>query len=490
MSNTKKRKAMKFIKLYAMVGAMALGAMTAVAQEANRSGYFLEVYNFRHQLNPAFAPEQGYFSIPILANFGVGVNSNVGINKFLYKLPNGDLTTFMNSQVDGDDFLSKLSANNKVLANMNLTVFSWGFRAFHGFNTINVSLRTDVGVNVPKDLFTFMKLGQNDGANTQYSFGNIRFSARSFGEIALGHQHKITDELNIGAKLKFLVGLGYIDAQVSQMDVTLGYDKWQVLAQGQMNIAAGSGLRVPTNQESGKELDKPNRANQIDYDGIDYDKFDIGGTGMAVDLGATYDMHNLVEGLTLSASLLDLGSISWKNNIFAETPGTQWSFNGFQNVAVDSDQANYEQNKLGEQIDGIFDDLEDCVTFERKSSGGSRSVALNATSMIGAEYVMPFYDKLTGGVLLTHRFAGCFSWTEGRFSANLKPSRWFGLSVNYAASTFGSALGWMLNLHPSGFTFFVGSDFQFFKVTPQYVPVGNASMQVNLGMSFTFGHKA
>lgn len=105
---------------------------------------------------------------------------------------------------------------------------------------------------------------------------------------------------------------------------------------------------------------------------------------------------------------------------------------------------------------------------------------------------MPFYQKLTGGFLFTHRFAGCFSWTEGRFSANYKPTRRFDMAVNYGASTFGASFGWMLNFHPRGYTFFIGSDHQFFKVTPQplSLPVGKASMQINLGMSITFGKKA
>ncbi len=64
------------------------------------------------------------------------------------------------------------------------------------------------------------------------------------------------------------------------------------------------------------------------------------------------------------------------------------------------------------------------------------------------------------------------------------------MSVNYAASTFGSSLGWMLNFHPSGYTFFIGSDHQFFNITPQSIPVGKATMQLNLGMSITFGKKA
>lgn len=480
----------KIIKNYILAILLTAGGIGMNAQEASRSGYFLEGYNFRHQLNPAFAPEQNYFSIPALGNLGIGAMSNVGVNTFLYKLPNGDLTTFMNSTVGADEFIGKLKNNNKITADINLTLLSGGFRGFKGYNTVTLSVRSDIGANLPKDLLRFMKLGQ-DGPDTRYDFSNLRVKANAYAEIALGHQHKINNELNVGGKIKFLLGVGNVDANIKNMSIGMGYDKWEVEAQGELNIAAGSGLRVPTNYESGKNLDKPSEYDQIDYDGINYDNFGLSGFGMAFDLGATYDMHHFVEGLTLSAALLDLGFINWKHNVYAATPATQWSFDGFHDIALDEDQPDFDDNKLDQQLDDMWDGLKDCANFERKSQNGSRTSALAATLSLGAEYRMPFYNKLTGGFLFTQRFAGCFSWSEGRFSANYKPTRWFDMSVNYGASSFGSSFGWMLNFHPSGYTFFIGSDHQIFKITKGIpLPVGKTSMNLNIGMSITFGKKA
>ena len=480
---------MKSIRQYMIAGLIVAGAFVGSAQEASRSGYFLEGYNFRHQLNPAFAPENNYVAIPVLGNLGIGLSSNVGVSTFIYKKTDGQLTTFMNSSVGNDEFLNKLQKNNHVSANLNMTLFSFGFRAFSGYNTVTVSTRAEIGVNLPKDLFSFMKLGMT-GPSTAYSFENVRVRANAYAEVALGHQHKINNELAVGAKVKLLFGLGHADARIKTMDVHMGDEYWSVRAQGELNIAAGSGLYVPTNQESGIDLDKPDQYNQIDYDGISYDKFGLAGFGMGFDLGATYDMHQYVDGLTLSMALTDMGFINWNNNQHAVTPDTQWRFDGFDNVAIDSDQPDYEQNKLEEQIDGIFDDLKDCANFERAANNGkSRTTALAATLAIGAEYKMPFYKKLTGGFLFSQRMGGCFSFTEGRFFANVKPVNWFDCSINYGAGTFGSSFGWMVNFHPKGFTFFIGSDHQFFKITPQFVPVSNANANINVGFSVNFGAK-
>ncbi len=58
-----------------------------------------------------------------------------------------------------------------------------------------------------------MKLGQT-GPDTRYDFSDIRINANAYAEIALGHQRKITDELNVGGKVKFLIGAGNADAHI------------------------------------------------------------------------------------------------------------------------------------------------------------------------------------------------------------------------------------------------------------------------------------
>lgn len=468
-----------------LVIAALLGAAQCVqAQEASRSGYFMDGYSFRHELNPAFANDHNYISIPALGSVNASLNGNVGVNTFLYKLPSGQLTTFMSPTVGNDEFLSSIKDNNKVSGNVKLTLLSAGFRAFGGFNTISLSARTDVGVNLPRGLFEFMKLGQQVESST-YSFSDLRLKASAMGEIALGHSHAITDQIEVGAKIKFLLGAGNVNARIDHMDVTLSDEKWIVDATGTIDMAAGSGLKVPTNRESGKDLDRPAEANQIDWNGIDYDKFSMSGFGLGFDLGAVY--KNVIPGLTVSASLLDLGFVKWSHNVKGQTPGTSWVFDGFNNVALDSSQPGYEENKLHTQIDNMWDDLKECVNFNRVEADGGNTQALAATLHLAAEYEMPFYNKLTAGFLFTQRFNGPFSWTEGRLSANVKPVKWFDCNLNVAQSSFGTSMGWMLNFHPRGFNFFIGSDHQFFKITPQFLPVGNANMNLTVGFNVTFG---
>ena len=103
---------------------------------------------------------------------------------------------------------------------------------------------------------------------------------------------------------------------------------------------------------------------------------------------------------------------------------------------------------------------------------------------------MPFYERLTFGLLGTHRFAGAYSWTEGRLSANLALLRGLGLSGSYAISTMGNSLGAAVNFHAPGFTLFLGLDsfLPLLEVTPKYyIPVKSWNTNVNIGLDIAFG---
>lgn len=479
---------MKATKLYMLAGAMAAGILAGSAQEASRAAYFLEGYNYRHEMNPALAPERGYFAMQILGNLGFGTQANIGVNTFIYKTPSGQLTTFMNKSVSSSEFLGNLSNTNKLLTGVNLNIISLGFKGFGGYNTLGISVKADVGMSLPKGLFEFMKVGQT-GPDTRYDFGDMRMRVMSYGEIALGHQRQVTPELAAGVKVKLLLGLAHADANIKKMDIRMSDKKWVVDGDGEIFLGAGNGLYVPTNAESGKELDKPSRSEQIDFGGIEYNSFGLAGFGMAFDLGATYDMSRFVDGLRLSAAVTDLGFIKWTGAAVGKMPGRAWEFDGFQDIAIDDTQDGYDKNKIDKQLEDLGDKLLDCLNFEKESKKGADTKALHATLTIGAEYDMPFYKRLSAGFLFTQRMAGCFSWTEGRFSANVKPTGWFNATVSYGASTFGSSFGWMLNFHPKGYNFFIGSDHQFFKITPQFVPVGHLNTNIQLGINFTFGGK-
>lgn len=472
---------MKKTKLYTVLAAFAMCGLSASAQ-ALRSGYFLDGYTYRHQLNASFAPDKSFISFPALSNLNIGTTGNVGLGSFLFPYgPNGKLTTFMNSSIGADEFLGDLKDNNKINANINLTLLSAGFKGFGGFNTIEVGLRSTTGINLPIQLFEFMKLGQT-GAQTVYNMDGIGIKSQTYGEIALGHSHQVNDKLRIGAKAKFLLAGAYADVKIDQLTATMSEDKWSLMANGEMN-AALKGLIMPTKAESGKQVENASEGTLVDWDNIDVDGPGLSGFGMAFDLGATY---KLLDNLTLSASLNDLGFIKYKNNIKARTQNKEWMFDGFHNISVDSELGSDDPLSVESQLESMGDELEDFASFHRESVGGNITSALAATLNIGAEYEMPFYRKLSVGFLSTTAIRGDYTWSEGRLSANIAPTKWFEAGVNGSLSTFGASWGWIMNFHPKGFGLFIGMDQVVGKVSKQYIPINNMNMNISLGMNILF----
>lgn len=473
---------MKRYILY-ILPAMLLSASigTSSAQELN-SSYFLKGATYRHQLNPAFINESNYLSFPVflLGNINIGAKANVGINDFLYKYnQNGyKLTTFMNPSVSSSEFLGNLHDNNKVNLNLRLTILSFGFRGWGGFNTFELGLRSNTGVNLPYGLFDFMKTGMSSEGVNHYVVKDLTVRSNNYVEASLGHARElIENKLSIGAKVKFLVGGANADARIRRMDISMSEDQWKIEAQGQIDGSLKGGYFTTK---------APNEEGQREIDGFEIKSPNVGGFGVGFDLGAVYKLDDYVEGLTASAALLDLGFIRWNNGVKA-TMKNSYTFDGFKHpIAVDPEGGN-DPGDIDNQLDQIGDDLEDFIKFYDNGTVSSRTTALAATMNIGAEYVLPCYKNLSFGLLSSTHFNKPFTWTEARLSANVAPLSWFEASVSYGVGTFGSSLGWVLNFHPKGFNFFIGTDHMITRVTPQYAPVGNANANVNLGFNITWG---
>ena len=455
---------------------MAVGC-SAAAQTIN-SAYFTEDYKFRHMLNPAFGNGQNYVSIPALGNISVNTHGNFGYrdvimsNPMYPSLSDKKMTTFLNPYISAEDALSGFSTgNNRITGDVSLTILSAGFKAFGGYNTIEINSRTTTGVSLPYELFEFAK---NTG-NHSYDIGDINAHAQSFAEIAFGHSRQINDKLRLGAKLKVLVGLGRADVKMRNMKADLtAEDKWTITGEATADVSMKGFSYVSEEKKYNIEGSGTyERVNDVDLDGVG-----VGGFGMAIDLGGVYEIN---EDWTVSASVLDLGFISWTNDMLAENRSKSFVFNGFHDVSVTSDRG----EEIDTKVDRYGDQLADFANLTDMGDKGGRSTGIGATINVGAEYTLPVYRKVSFGALCTSRINGAYSWTEGRLSANYAPLNWLDGGVSFAVNSFTTSMGWVLNLHPKGYNFFIGMDHILGKTSKEMIPLSsNASLTV--GMNITW----
>ena len=382
------------------------------------------------------------------------------------------MTTFLNPYISSSDALSGFSkGNNRISGNVDITILSAGFKAFGGYNTIELGARTSFGMSLPYELFEFAK---NTG-NKSYDIGDVTANATAFAQLAFGHSHQIGDKLRIGAKVKFLFGGARADLKMENLKADLtADDKWTVTGKATANVS----MKGFTYLESEEEYNDLQRGTYRKVDDVDIDGAGLGGFGMAFDLGGIYKIN---RDWTVSAAVVDLGFINWSNNMQATNRSQSFIFNGFHDTAVKSDHT----NSLDNQADKYGDQIADFANLSDEGDQGSRSTGFGATVNVGCEYTLPVYRKLTFGLLSSTRINGDHTWTEGRLSANVAPLKWLDGGINVAVNSYTASMGWVLNLHPKGQNFFIGMDHLLGKTSKEFIPLSsNASVCVGFNVAW------
>ena len=495
-------------KLIGVFFIMLVCTLSANAQFL-RTSYFMEGTHYRQQLNPALTPTKGYFNLPVIG----AVNATVGSTSLGYQ----DIIDIID---DGDDFYTKpdfmnrLKDNNKLNVNFSTEILSAGWYKGKNFWSFNIGLRTDIGANLTKNMFTFlneMETVEENWRNSNYDISGQQLNINAYTEIGLGLSRQINSRLTVGARVKALLGIGNMELKLNRvaMSANLPSDQqinqwssesyWNSMTPSQAaqaaqelkdkfnnyhaNLTVGAEL---TSSFKGLELQEEEGQDYVtDFD-FDSGKLGIAGYGFGIDLGASY---KILDNLTVSASVLDLGFISWSKSstkIASANPDPIDIKGSTYANMVDPNNPNTVMNavnQLQNDAQGYMDRVTngdvldyDMLQLEVSDAKESRKSRLASTLVLGAEYGF-FNNKLAVGVLSTTRFVQPDALTELTFSANYRPKSWFNVALSYSAiQSAGKSFGLGLKLGP----LFVGTDYMF---------LGKNSNSVNgfVGVSIPLG---
>ena len=430
-----------------------------------RTSYFMEGTHYRQQLNPALTPTKGYFNLPVIG----AVNATVGSTSLGYQ----DIIDIID---DGDDFYTKpdfmnrLKDNNKLNVNFSTEILSAGWYKGKNFWSFNIGLRTDIGANLTKNMFTFlneMETVEENWRNSNYDISGQQLNINAYTEIGLGLSRQINSRLTVGARVKALLGIGNMELKLNRvaMSANLPSDQqinqwssesyWNSMTPSQAAQAAQelkdkfnnyhANLTVGAELKSsfkGLELQEEEGKDYVtDFD-FDSGKLGIAGYGFGIDLGASY---KILDNLTVSASVLDLGFISWSKSstkIASANPDPIDIKGSTYANMVDPNNPNTVMNavnQLQNDAQGYMDRVTngdvldyDMLQLEVSDAKESRKSRLASTLVLGAEYGF-FNNKLAVGVLSTTRFVQPDALTELTFSANYRPKSWFNVALSYSA---------------------------------------------------------
>lgn len=452
------------MKRHIWLAATALLLALPAAAQNTYSGYFIDNYLYRYQMNPAFGNERAFFGFPVLGNLNIGFSGNLHLTDVLYNV-DGKTVLFTNPNISVAEAMKGIGDKNRIGTSNRIDIVNVGFKALGGYNTVSINARVDADFKVPGAFFSLAKEGIS---NETYDIKHIGAQANAYAEIALGHSRDITSQWRVGGALKFLVGIANIDARFNEAKLALGEDSWTATTDAEIRAnVKGMQFKHDVNDRTGREY----------VSGVDMGSFSApNGFGMALDLGATYRLN---DDWQFSAAILDLGFISWGNTLKAST-------NGVRTVDTDAFTFNPDDeadNSFSNEWERLRDDFAELYELTDDGKNGSTATSLATTINLGADYTFPLYRNLKFGMLNTTRINGSYSWTRFRLSANVQPVKCFAAGINFAAGTFGCEFGWIANLNLKGFSLFLGMDRTLGKLCKQGIPL-SSNGSFNFGIDF------
>ncbi len=452
-------------KIYVVL-ALLLATLTLGAQNF-RTGYFLDGYQYRYKMNPAFDVETDFVAT-VFGQANVSVKSPLSLKNFLFPAPDGNgLVTGLHSSVDDDVFLSPLNNKmNPLIAEHDLTLYAHGFRKDNIYHVIDATFRAGVAVNLPYDMFEFMKTGTLRRSN--FDMTSLLVTGHSWLELSYSQSVKVSEDFTFGARVKGLAGLSYASVRAKELTMNLSEDIWELHSDLSLEIAGG-GIKYGMVTQKGATPDAdPIETDQVDLGSFDVSRFGLmqpGGVGLAVEGGVEWKP---MEHLTVSAAILDLGCIKWFDSIYAKTPEVSFR---------------YDPMGIEEEPDkNAFNSLASIADFRRQDYKKNSWDLLTASVIAGAEYELPFYEKVGVGLMGMYRVDNLFHWGELRGSVNYRPWQWLSLSVSGAYNSYGWEYGASLAVHTKLLHFFIGSDALLQEVTPQFVPIGKLNHNLTFGL--------
>ncbi|WP_443914171.1 DUF5723 family protein [Phocaeicola plebeius] len=417
-----------------------------------------------------------YFNMPIIGSFNMSASSNV--------LGTSDIIDLMDSGSDlysNDKLFDRLKADNRLNVNLNTDILSFGWYRGKGFWSVNVGLRADFGAALAKDMFSMMRtmngfaLEDVAGTNQSYSLSNQTLNMKAYAEVGLGYSRRITEKLTVGGRVKVLLGLARAEMNINQFDLNLDVPNPQYTnyadyeSRGELSPSdwygahydySANGNVITTLKGGGMTFDNNGMIDNFDLDAGD---LGIAGSGFGIDLGASYKVW---DNLTVSASILDLGFLKWK-----ESETTVATVSGGDEVTINSE--NYDR-----YIGGDFLSFERFDFEEGSPEKVKTKTRLYSTLLLAGEYGL-LNNKLSVGAMYTARFAEPKTLNELTFLATFRPKNWLNAAISYSPiQASGKSIGLAVKLGP----LFVGTDYMFF---------GGNSKSVNgfLGISFPLGGK-
>jgi hypothetical protein len=383
--------------------------------------YFMNIPQ-NHMMNPALRPSNSiYIGLPVISGINVNVNNNfVNFSDVLIKgQPKDSIISFLHPDYNVDKFLAKIKDRNFIETESVIQLFGAGFSfGRDGYLFLDINERYDANIVLPGDLFKLALRGNEEFVGNRIDLSSLRADVKLYHEIGIGFSRNFTDKLRIGIKGKLLLGVATTSLNNKSLGVTVNDDySHNFDANVGINISGPVNVYMDSKHNIDSVVFDDKRLNTSFFTG----KKNI---GMAVDIGATYD---LTDKIVLSAAITDLGYIRWNKDVTNLSADNQFEFSGLN--MVDYFNGTKTIDEIGKNM---IDSLKNA--FVLSSSKKAFTTYLPFGISVGADYSVT--KKFSLGLLSYSRVISKQIREAVTLSANLNIGNALSTSLSYTASNY------------------------------------------------------
>lgn len=393
--------------------------------------HFMRQVAHATQTNPAFIPENRRV-MPLLGFANELTTDGVNYNVIVGESDGAPV-------IDVDRLLSEISPQVFFRNDYRMETYGFSVPIKKDFQfSFGHALRYHAYFKYPKELLQVLLQG-----NAQFIGETIDVSndlqLTGYNELRFGLAHQLTEQLSVGATIKFLSGFAdaSTDRNRQQLSLYTDPDVYQLTLNSDYVLNTASSIDY-------KNLFSSNIDFSFRFTDLFTEPFFSGNTGLALDLGARWK----TEKLDLSASIVDLGGIKWedKANKLVSIQSTQYDGVDFSLAISGGGNSGFEN---------ALDSLQDALDFEKVPE--SYRSRLPVKMYVSGMYLIS--DKYSAGATFIHeRFRGEGFTTFG-LGGNAQFTSWLNGGITYSINET-SALNMGLNatLQSKSFQFFAFTD--------------------------------
>lgn len=408
-------------------------------------------------VNPATFPTSRInVGLPVLSSVYLHAsNSAFSWNDMFEKRADDSITFAFGKLID------KMKDKNLLNISFQTDLLSFGFVVKKkNYFSFNATEKINVLFHYPKDLLKFFWYGNAPYLGEDINF-NFAADISHYREYALGYAREINEKLNVGGKVKYLYGMENIDVKKANISIYTDPNT-------NFPMTFTSDIEVNT---SGVDTNATNNFDVGSY------LFKRKNTGLALDLGANY---KITEKISISASVLDLGYIKWKDSPtshVSKNPGASYTFTGVD-VNMFLGNSNNSDSLMGVTLDSIQD------RFELVKKHDTYKTNLQTKIYVGANYKI--YDKNTAGILFSAMtYNGTMNPAVTVFD-NQRVGNWLSVCLSYSMMnrSFGN-LGFGFSMNSYAIQYYAVSD----NILSVFMPNKTRNANIRFGINYTFGRK-